>query len=524
MLSPYFPYEERPEAAVVVSHFRNRQELRQGAKAPMDKRRNPLIAIPGSKGAGKSAFLVHLSDCKEFQETFDNPIVSTVTFNCAMTFARPVFGLRIIFGALRAMTDATMRFPTFVNELKQDDITAEEAVNLVWDMFGYRHLVICVDELSKSDKGSPKHALDIASDLGYLLDTYQAVHVVVSSLSTEYVASLTSGSQRNVVYIAPQPLFESDLASKSSLALAKQLQSSALQCEKPFAMTPFCVNLVKNTYLLASGHPLTLESLDRQFLQWMSGMPARWNDAILLAASYNALSLVYALAEMTQFIANLIGQDTVPASGEFELVLSSLDLYASDKSERAQQFRIALENNTAFVGRQAAAQITPAITLSRFLHGLRKLQSPGPLVKVAQTLFSALNDIADLLERAVDMTILSRSAAFLNLNDVFCCPKLPPAHIVPLTYQIDSENNVNQGTWVIPKARHPGVDSFGEVLDDSGTPHAIYVQVKCTRPRKPLPEIYASTIGFVMKQHEGKKTVPLIIFYQNFLHDPVQQV
>jgi len=134
ILQQYFVYEQRPEAATVISHFRDRQDNRATSDNPNDKRVNPLVAIPGSKGSGKSAFLVNFPDSKECQETFGNPIVSTLTFNSAMTLlGRPVFGLRIIFGALRGMTSLDMDFSTFVRRLKQDDVTAEEAVNLVWN-------------------------------------------------------------------------------------------------------------------------------------------------------------------------------------------------------------------------------------------------------------------------------------------------------------------------------------------------------------------------------------------------------
>lgn len=107
MLNQYFPYEERAEAATLVDHLRQRQDDRAAAghagqddepQSAQDKRINPLLAIPGSKGSGKSTFLVHLPESKAFGEAFDNPIVSTLTFNSAMTFKRPVFGLRILFG------------------------------------------------------------------------------------------------------------------------------------------------------------------------------------------------------------------------------------------------------------------------------------------------------------------------------------------------------------------------------------------------------------------------------------------
>ena len=56
-----FPYIGRDaEAEDVVQFMEARQGLRQsGSESLSDKAKNPLIALPGSPGVGKSTFLVH---------------------------------------------------------------------------------------------------------------------------------------------------------------------------------------------------------------------------------------------------------------------------------------------------------------------------------------------------------------------------------------------------------------------------------------------------------------------------------
>ena len=77
----------------------------------MDKMLNPLIAIPGSPGSGKSTFIVHFPESaayKQYLQDTHRPaaIVSSLTFNSAMDRKSPKIndvGLRIIYGGMRAI-------------------------------------------------------------------------------------------------------------------------------------------------------------------------------------------------------------------------------------------------------------------------------------------------------------------------------------------------------------------------------------------------------------------------------------
>ena len=76
------------ESAEVVKYMVKRQKLRM-TRNQFDKISNPLIAVPGSPGIGKSAFLCHFPESSQYKEYINNrslssPIVSTLTFNSAM--------------------------------------------------------------------------------------------------------------------------------------------------------------------------------------------------------------------------------------------------------------------------------------------------------------------------------------------------------------------------------------------------------------------------------------------------------
>jgi hypothetical protein len=110
-----FKYVERKQTSEIVKLFQVRVEKRRSLTThnPKDKIINPLIAIPGAPGIGKSTFLVNfpLSDqyqsfCKRFSSGDVGPIVSTLTFNSGMDEFNKIhndFPLRILYGAVRAM-------------------------------------------------------------------------------------------------------------------------------------------------------------------------------------------------------------------------------------------------------------------------------------------------------------------------------------------------------------------------------------------------------------------------------------
>jgi hypothetical protein len=116
------------EARDVAKDMRKRNQIRANVADKMaacDKIINPLVALPGSPGSGKSTFLVHLPESAAYQQYLndtDRPaaIVSTLTFNSGMTTPgeADALGLRIIYGGMCAML-GTELFPMMWEDFRK---------------------------------------------------------------------------------------------------------------------------------------------------------------------------------------------------------------------------------------------------------------------------------------------------------------------------------------------------------------------------------------------------------------------
>ena len=83
--------------------MRQRMNARINRVNKEDKMNNPLIAIPGSPGIGKSTFLSKFPASEQYKSYQNNSIVSTLTFNSGMESDKNLFELRIIYGACISM-------------------------------------------------------------------------------------------------------------------------------------------------------------------------------------------------------------------------------------------------------------------------------------------------------------------------------------------------------------------------------------------------------------------------------------
>jgi len=173
----FFPYVPRDGAALaVVSYLTERQTMRN-AKACLtykaDKTNNPLVAILGSPGSGKSTFLTHFPASSFFKDYVNgsNVIVAPLTFNSAMAYSlnrKPAFGLRILFGAATAMNEnSNLTWNYFCDELSSfSSLTGLEAVELLHDVFpSFNRLIVLVDELSSMESAEKTFRLKLVKFL-----------------------------------------------------------------------------------------------------------------------------------------------------------------------------------------------------------------------------------------------------------------------------------------------------------------------------------------------------------------------
>ena len=214
----------------MVREMRSRQIIRTEPN-PRDKRSNPLIAIPGSPGIGKSTFLCHFPDSKAYTEYVgynQKPIVSTLTFNSNMetlNVVKDAFGLRIIYGAALAMglmSKMEWKWKYFVEQFPLLDLVASDAVRLLKQLLGHsRQILILVDEISKAN-----NSVNVMAQLGVVLNEQSECDVVISSLSPGYVQELLTGSQRPVSYVVLPPMLDSGLGREECYKWADGLVSN----------------------------------------------------------------------------------------------------------------------------------------------------------------------------------------------------------------------------------------------------------------------------------------------------------
>jgi hypothetical protein len=123
-----------------------------------DKTNNPVIAIPGSPGIGKSTFMNHFPRCNEYQSFTSSRgplIVAPFTFNRGMSHGErniPAVGLRMLYGAACVMTAGYMSWKIFYEQFKDHSyLQASSAVEVLRRVFGEsRPVLILADEISKA--------------------------------------------------------------------------------------------------------------------------------------------------------------------------------------------------------------------------------------------------------------------------------------------------------------------------------------------------------------------------------------
>lgn len=427
-----------------------------------------------------------------------------MTFNQMMAFSKDLLGLRILYGTMMAMhgLEIISEFSKFAKFFDGAPISPESAIDILWYFFGYRSFILFVDELSKAT-----NAVRVSNEIGYLLDLSEDIHVIASSLTPSFIEHLASAGGRDVDYVAPEPLFYSDLGAVESHSWAQALVTQ-------HSGSNFVLPMLQNVHILASGHPWTLERLANEFLTWDSNSPdhKKLQDILKLPGSeHPALLLLRFLAQLvfTTSKIHLLSPDTM------ELVLQSQPIPFLD-SGRGAEFRKALEAAQVTIGRRGgdwstalAATLFPVLWL-----GLPLIDDPLPLTRIARQLFDTVEDDIAFVDRSVDMTVISRSHANMTVSQVFGV-KISDATMLGVNLSIRQESKMADCVWEVPPPFQPGHDSCGRVRTVCGKVFDVYLQVKCHQPKTPMAQVVSSAIVSILEKHlRNYKTDPHIIFYE----------
>ena len=544
IVEQFLPYSPRPvDATAIVRRLQERRSTRAKAVNKGDKMCNPLVALPAAPGSGKSTFLAHFPTSPEWQEFGGDgaAIVSTLTWNSGMGGGPVSFGLRIIYGAVRGMGLANTKWSQWSKDMEATVpnaamLSAYDAVSLLRQLFGrHRPVLLLVDEVSKTKyypNPHPALANDarVLHDLGQLLDTDEHFHAVVSSLSPAYIRDLLWDSQRQPLCVVLTQLLDANLGGEEISHWATGM------CQLiPPEPNPFVVNILSSSHVLMAAHPLSVQF----FVEAVKTKPDEWQGLRLLlqreggaraTVSEVLKGLVVSLSNTTTFFQDLplqIFEDFV-LSCEPTLAHSvegrdvdlrkgveagDLILFDDDSSDR--------QKGGFLAGMPGFAVI---LGLNKCALAIQKGQSLGALCTAAGILFEDILTnpkkmaTAELFERAVDMTIVSRSAGgHLRATpyvDLFGTEpgrdRVPYADFGKVVVRCDDKiSKVNQCELFVPHEGHPGYDSrvtfshkSPKFLPTGAKPFVfVYVQAKCATRQKPLAEVYANTIYHILNEH-----------------------
>ena len=506
--------------------FRDKRRLYTNDPSKDDKSDNPVITISASPGLGKSSFLVNFPESWAYKNYCNvlPAIVSTLTFNKGMAFNKDVLGLRIIYGALRSMRviSETLPFKEFLKEVdstsaseksKYKSLTAKDAVNILRKVFdpasstsetSRRPMLILVDEISKA-----KDDKKVASQLGAVLDAFGDVNVVVSSLSPGYVADVVGN--RPVDFVILNPMLDANLGSEECLEWANTLITSVQQSDPTIKIDSFKENVLKNAYLLFSGHPRLLERM-------VDIIKSGDIDSVMIdnlsQTQETATSLLHLLVDnMYEAV-----QRSIVTLDEFEeYVLKTPPLFQKEDSG----FRKNLEKGSILIYEKIKTEYVTCIPAISFLN---KLQSKSFWRKArdyehcdaANKLIVDLMNIAKPLkpgtwwEKIVCFTIASRyfskfntdTLLGINLSGVVIRDKKRTLSITKSDNLSNIIENTNNDQLFIPFMNTAGFDAL-LLLHAMGKKEFFYLQTKVALPKAPLTDVVSNMIKYNLDHYLG---------------------
>jgi hypothetical protein len=401
-------------------------------KAACDKIINPLIALPGSPGSGKSTFLVHLPESAAYQQYLndtDRPaaIVSTLTFNSGMTTPgeADALGLRIIYGGMCAMLGTElfpMEWEAFMKNFMAQNITARYAVGMLRRLFGLdRPVLLLVDELIQATNDRA-----VMTELGTVLNFDGDCDVVVTALSPAYVFDLLTGSQRRITYVIMRPL----LSTTTGLLIGATESSqwaNRVNVTVGGISNQFKLNVLNHAYLLASGHPRSLEYMFASFEEFEGEVMAGIVSEVKTNSTVETLTFEIA----RQVVGTIPTVDGMTAE-QLEQFVFTIPMRGSVENP---QFRELLEKGTIFIYSKGSDsrgdKFITAVQARSFLTGvvgredLVRLDSEEtPRTREAAKLLQYLKreSVATWWERFVDTTIACRSYSDTTIEDLFGLP------------------------------------------------------------------------------------------------------
>lgn len=500
----------------IVNVFRRRRDSRVlHGKGATDKNDNPFIALPATAGSGKSTELVHFPASAAYQEFCDHPdefhapIVSLLTFNSGMEGGPISIGLRILFGALACMNLLlNQTWDEFCSQPAACDkhITAVDAVNMLRRVLGQdRRVLVCVDELSKAANGEDAVVM---IDLGSLLTRVAVCDVLVTALSPQYVTELVSGSHRPIKYLPIQPL-EGDV--DECRDAVKHFLNRKMK-GKNVEIGDYKRRILRSAYLLASGHPRTLEYLAKELLQGDKKSErmfrALWNK------NTDAAQFIKLVCGLTCFEL----YTNVPTDAtELDFVLS----ISAHNPQNSPMFRKSIERNLVKIYEGIGNSFRVTTSLAAFFSAVEVAQPIAPgsdLVQIPtsraiallthfKTLFETEGlELNGLWERSRALAVVVNGLHIRRKFGVLYDSGLS-AELFTTLNEVRLISNTEDfvpyvnGVLFVGRKEQKGFDLALCGTDASGLPAMLYEEVKLDLGASPFPLIVAKKIRLTLSDH-----------------------
>jgi hypothetical protein len=496
IVKEFFRFSGREQAAADVStYFRSRQiERASNPEKAADKSDNPLVSIPGSPGSGKSAFLANFPNSEAYKKYVSeyhggtSPIVSVLTFNSEMTYNETIFGVRIIYGALRSMNVITSKFKDeFMKEISVNmkGIEADAAIDILREVFGAdRPVFLGVDELSKANSNTqPEEDKAIMKEISILLDACGYCDVLVSALSPLYVDKLLTGSNRAIKYVPMTALLDEKVGLVEMKRLANDLEKEA-----GVKVDEFKMNVVRNAFLLSSGFPRVAQEIVRNTRDGSTKIVE-----VLRDKNKSATSL---LMDLRVILASAVKDLSIKDDAKI------LDcIFTSSWPRIDADFRKYLEDGSIYILSADGDMYKTAVPALQFLTVV--FSAAGVDWDPRDELLVTARDLLSLLhkrkasfwwERMVDLTIAARSRKSSDLQVVLGVDSKAPSPFTFNRKKIDFITDIDAKRNVITVAddNQEGHDSR---LTFASSSKRIYVQSKIKKPANPFLTVVGKMIA-----------------------------
>ena len=327
--------------------------------------------------------------------------------------------------------------------------------------------------------------------------------MVVSSLSPGYIDELLTGSQRPVSYVVLPPMLDSGLGRVECYKWADGLVNN-IGVDK---VDLYKKNMLRNLYMLFSGHPRSLENMVKYFKRYNES-DSHWNS-LRGELENKECSVISCLTEVLNSMKGCVTDIKTLSEKDLEKYVFTTPKYFSAGDAG---FRRLTESGKLMVYRRAdvefevCVQGLSLIELLVLQEGRFSISEEFPHTRPAFELFKGFNKYKTgvFWERIISFTIASRSYDTINLSAMLGIDKLSQDSEMERNLVLRFEKNISsvsfyegENSFIVPPDNQPGFD--GLVLINTLRRSRWYLQCKVSLPSASMEEVVAKSVCYCLR-------------------------